>query len=161
VRERAEQVLQQQWRAAGVDLVIRNAAAEVLFGSADKAGLLRAGNFQVALFGWGQPPDPSAIEVVYGSKFLPPQGQNFGRFRNARFDSLAALGARLAAQELRVPVYHQVEAILLQEVPVIPLVWHLEVDPMTSRLHNFRPNPSATAGDSWNVRDWWLEKPPS
>jgi peptide/nickel transport system substrate-binding protein len=160
-RERAEQVLQQQWRAVGVDLVIHNVGGEILFGSAEKEGMLRTARFQVALFGWGQPPDPAAMEVVYGSKFFPPQGQNFGRYRDAALDSLTALGTRITAQELRVPVYHQIEAILLRDMPVIPLVWHVEVDPMTTRLHNYRPNPIATAGDTWNVRDWWLAPPPS
>jgi peptide/nickel transport system substrate-binding protein len=141
--------------------VIRNVSGEVLFGSAEKAGMLRTGKFQVALFGWGQPPDPAAMEVVYSSKFFPPHGQNFGRYRDATLDSLTALGTRITAQELRVPVYQQIEAILLRDVPVIPLVWHVEADPMTTRLHNFRPNPISTAGDTWNVRDWWLAPPPS
>jgi peptide/nickel transport system substrate-binding protein len=154
-RESTEQVLQQQWRAVGVDLVIRNLVPDQLWPA------LREGKFQVALFGWGQPPDPAAMEVVYGSRFTPPQGQNFGRYRNASLDSLVALGTRIAAHELRVPVYHQVEAILQHDVPSLPLIWHLEVDPMTERLHNFRPNPTATAGDTWNVRDWWLAPPPS
>jgi peptide/nickel transport system substrate-binding protein len=155
-RERTEVVLQQQWRAVGVDLEIRNYNASVLFGSAEKSGVLRSGRFDVALFGWGQPPDPSAMEVVYGSHYMPPDGQNMGRFRNAEFDSLAALGARLAAQELRIDVYRQIEAILIEEVPVIPLVWMIEVDPMTDRLHDFRPNPTSSAGDTWNVNEWWL-----
>jgi peptide/nickel transport system substrate-binding protein len=137
-------------------LVIRNHNAAVLFGSPEKAGKLRTGAFEIALFGWGQPPDPSAMEVVYGSKYLPPDGQNMGRFRNSELDSLAALGTRIAAQDLRVPIYRRIESILLRELPVIPLVWLVEADPMTVRLHNFRPNPTSSAGDTWNVHTWWL-----
>lgn len=152
-RERAEVVLQQQWRAVGADLAIRNFDAAALFGS---DGRLRTGKFEVALFGWGQPPDPSGMEVVYGSRFVPPDGQNMGRFRNARLDSLAALGARIPDGPERTRVVREIEDILLREMPVIPLVWHLEVDPMTERLQNYRPNPTSLAGDTWNVHAWWL-----
>jgi peptide/nickel transport system substrate-binding protein len=156
-RERTEAVLQQQWRQVGVDLSIRNYNGTVLFGS---EGPLRGGKFDMALFGWTQPVDPAAIEVIYGSKYVPPDGQNMGRFRNARFDSLAALGTHLVDPQQRTAVYRDIEALLLREMPVIPLVWLVELDPMTERLHEFRPNPS-DAGNTWNVRNWWLSRPPS
>jgi peptide/nickel transport system substrate-binding protein len=155
-RERTEAVLQQQWKQLGVDLRIRNLPAPELFGD---RGPLRRGRFDLALYGWTQPVDPSAIQVVYGSDFVPPDGQNFGRFRNARFDSLAALGTRLVALEQRVPVYQAIEAVLLEQMPVIPLVWLVEADAMTARLREFRPNPT-DAGDTWNVHRWWLEPAP-
>ena len=53
------------------------------------------------------------------------------------------------------------EAILLSEVPVIPLVWMIEADPMTDRLRGYRPSPTITAGDTWNVQRWWLAAPSS
>jgi peptide/nickel transport system substrate-binding protein len=156
-RERTEAVLQQQWRAIGVDLVIENLSAPELFGD---RGPLRSGRFDLALYGWTQPVDPSAIQVIYGSRYIPPNGQNFGRFRDARFDSLAALGTQLVDPAQRVPVYREIEAVLLRQMPVIPLVWLVEADAMTTQLHEFRPNPT-DAGDTWNVHRWWLERAPS
>lgn len=155
-RERAAAVLQQQWRQVGVDLALRTANPAVLFGSAESGGVLRNGNFDVALFGWGQSPDPTGMEVVYGSRFVPPAGQNMGRFRNAQLDSLAAVGSRLVDVRARVPVYREIGAILLREMPVVPLVWLIDIDPMTDRLQNYRPNPNGIAGDTWNVHTWWL-----
>jgi peptide/nickel transport system substrate-binding protein len=154
-RERTEQVLQQEWKRVGVDLVIRNAVPGVFFGTLEEGGLLRNGKFDVALYSWGQTPDPSGLETVYSSKSVPPAGQNMGRFRNARVDSLTALGARVADRAQRVRIYHDLEAILLHEVPVVPLVWHVSLNPMTDRLHEFRPN-ATSSGDTWNVRSWWL-----
>jgi hypothetical protein len=33
----------------------------------------------------------------------------------------------------------------------------IEVDPMSARLHGYRPSPTITAGDTWNVHTWWLD----
>lgn len=155
-REAAAAVLQQMWRQVGVDVTIRTYNAAVLFGSAESGGILRSGKFDAALFGWGQSPDPTGMEVVYGSRFVPPAGQNMGRFRHARLDSLAAAGSRLVDMRARVPLYRDIEAILLHEMPVLPLVWLVDVDPVTVRLQNYRPNPNTIAGDTWNVHTWWL-----
>jgi peptide/nickel transport system substrate-binding protein len=155
-RERALAVLQQQWRAAGVEVTTRLYNAAALFGSPESGGVLRRGAFGAALFGWGQTPDPSAMQVVYGSDFAPPNGQNMGRYANPRLDSLVALGARVADPSRRIPIYRAVESILMHDVPVIPLVWQVEIDVMTSRLHGFRPNP--LSGDTWNAQAWWLDE---
>jgi len=154
-REKVQQVLQQQWRDVGVDVVIRNYNPAVLFGSPEQGGRLRTGRFDIALFGWVQQPDPSGMVQIYGSRFVPPDGQNMARFRDRAVDSLLALGAAQGAAELRAHVFQQVESILLEQVPVVPLVWLVEVDAMPARLHGFRPSPT-TSGDTWNVRDWWL-----
>jgi len=154
-RERVQLVLQQQWREVGVDIVIRNYNPAVLFGSPERKGRLRTGEFQIALFGWVQQPDPSGMAQIYSSRFVPPEGQNMARFRNREADSLLALGAAQGSAQLRAHLFRQVEAVLLREVPVLPLVWLVELDAMPSRLRNFRPSPTSS-GDTWNVRDWWL-----
>jgi peptide/nickel transport system substrate-binding protein len=154
-RERVQAVLQQQWRDVGVDLQIRNYNPAVLFGSPEQEGRLRTGRFEIALFGWLQQPEPSGMMQVYGSQFIPPAGQNMARFRNRAADSLLALGAQQVALPLRAHLYRQVESILLREVPVVPLVWLVELDAMPARLRAFRPNPTS-AGDTWNVHEWWL-----
>jgi len=153
-RERTIAVLQQQWRAVGVEVTTRLYNPAVLFGSPESGGILRRGAFAAALFGWGQPPDPAGMQTVYGSTFAPPNGQNMGRFKHDRLDSLVALGARVADPVRRVPLYREVETILLRESPTIPLVWLVEIDVMTTRLHGFRPNPQS--GDTWNAHAWWL-----
>ena len=157
-RERVQAMLQQQWRAVGVDLRVRNYAPPVLFGSAAEGGILATARYQVALFGWQQPADPAAMEQVYGSGFAPPNGQNFGRFRNARADSLfGVVGAQWAAAE-REATYREVEAVLARELPTIPLVWMMEIDAMPERLQGFRPNPTGS-GHTWNVQAWRLGPP--
>jgi ABC-type transport system substrate-binding protein len=137
--------LQQQWKQIGIALTIRNFEMNALI---DR---LFEHQFDLALFGWTQQPDPSGIQGVYGSK----GPQNFGRFSNPQFDSLAREGQLNFDRQERIDIYREIELILAREVPAIPLVWHYEIDVMTQRLQNFRPNPTA-AGDTWNVHQWWL-----
>ena len=144
-RERIQAVLQQQWKQVGVDLEIQNFEMNAL------VERLFEHKFDMALFGWMQQPDPSGIQAVYGSK----GPQNFGRFRNEQFDALAQKGQASFDRRERIDIYRELELILAREVPVIPLVWHHELDVMTQRLQNFRPNPTAV-GDTWNVHEWWL-----
>ena len=153
-RERAVAVLQQQWRAIGADVTVKLHNPAVLFGSQESGGILRRGAFSAVLFGWGQTPDPAGMQVIYGSAFAPPNGQNMGRFTHARLDTLVARGAQVADPIRRVPLYREVENILLSEVPSLPLVWLIEIDAMTARLRGFRPNPQS--GDTWNAHAWWL-----
>jgi peptide/nickel transport system substrate-binding protein len=144
-RERLQQVLQQEWRLVGADVQIRNFEMRALIEK------LHGGEFDAAVFGWNQQPDPSAIAAVYGSN----GPQNFGRWASARFDSLAAAGAATFDAAARRGIYRSIEEILLREVPAVPIVWHQELDVMTQALHNYRPNPG-DAGDTWNVHEWWL-----
>lgn len=154
-RERVEALLQPQWRAAGVDLRVHNYPPPVMFGSTDEGGILAGGKFQVALFGWQQPADPAAMQQVYGSAFAPPNGQNFGRFRNARADSLFAAAGRPWTPAERNALYREVEEVLALTVPTVPLVWMTEIDAVPERLQGFRPNPTGS-GHTWNVQAWRL-----
>ncbi len=150
-RERVQVVLQQAWRAAGIDLQIHNYSGPEFF------EILTNGQFQIALFGWQQEPDPAPMDQVYGSHSMPPVGQNFARFRDARLDSLTALGKRQSAPVLRNRIYREVEGILAREVPALPLVWLTENDVVPAELRGFRPSPTS-APDTWNVPAWRLER---
>ena len=150
VRERVEAVLQQEWRAVGVELAISNCSPPEFF---DK---LTTGKFQIALFGFQQEPDPAPMDQVYGSRFTPENGQNFARFSDARVDSLLEAGKHERNRERRWTLYRDVERILGETQPLLPLVWLTELDVVPRALHGYRPNPTS-AGDTYNVDEWWLE----
>jgi ABC-type transport system substrate-binding protein len=57
-------------------------------------------------------------------------------------------------------IYQRVQEILVDAVPVIPLFWYTAIDPVTARLHNFRPNATQSA-DTWNANQWYLSAPSS
>lgn len=154
-RERTEVVLQHQLREVGIDLEIRNFHPTVLFGSYDEGGILKNGRFDMALYAFLTPPDPSTKDGSYSESFIPPAGQNYSRIRNGRLTELLSMGSRTVGQAERKAIYDEVAAIIAEELPIIPLLWVTQLDAMPSGLRGYRPNPTQS-GDTWNAARWWF-----
>ena len=154
-RERTELLLKQQLERIGIDLEIKNHHPSVMFASFDEGGVLKAGRFDMALYAFLAPPDPSTKEGSYSERFLPPAGQNYSRIRNERLTGLLAEGSRTVEFEKRKELYDEVAVLLAGELPIIPLLWVTQLDAMPKELHNYRPNPTQS-GDTWNASEWWL-----
>jgi peptide/nickel transport system substrate-binding protein len=158
-RERTELLLQQQFKRIGIDLTIRNHHPTVMFASYDEGGILKKGLFDIALYAFLTPPDPSTKEGSYSERFLPPAGQNYSRIRSGRLTELLARGSRTVAFEERREIYNEVAIFLADEVPIVPLLWVTQLDVMPVSLRNYRPNPTQS-GDTWNAHEWRLEEAP-
>jgi peptide/nickel transport system substrate-binding protein len=156
-RERTEVVLQRQLAAVGIDLRIRNYHPTVLFASWDDRGPLKRGDFELALYAFLTPPDPSTKEGSYSSDFIPPNGQNHSRFRHAELTRLLSEGSSTVGFDERKEIYDEVARILADQLPVIPLLWVTQLDAMPSVLENYRPNPTQS-GDTWNAAQWKMKR---
>ncbi|MBN2071796.1 MAG: peptide ABC transporter substrate-binding protein [Candidatus Krumholzibacteriota bacterium] len=156
-RERTEVVLQEQLGKIGIKLEIVNYHPTVLFGSYDEGGILNTGKFDMALYAFLTPPDPSTKEGSYSEAFIPPAGQNYSRIRNSRLTRLLSGGSRTVRFEQRKKIYDEVNMILLEEVPVIALLWVTQLDAMPAGLVNYRPNPTQS-GDTWNASEWYFRR---
>lgn len=62
-----------------------------------------------------------ALEPLYGTAALPPNGSNTSFFSNAEFDRLIAEGNRAASNEEAIENYQAAEDLLLEEMPVAPM----------------------------------------
>lgn len=156
-RERTEVVLQKQLSEVGIDLKIRNYHPTVLFASWDDRGILKRGQFDLALYAFLAPPDPSTKEGSYSSDFIPPKGQNNSRFRHDELTGLLSAGSATVGFDERKKIYDKVARILADELPVIPLLWVTQLDAMPDALENYRPNPTQS-GDTWNAAQWKLTR---
>ena len=156
-RERTEVLLQEQYRRIGVDLKIRNFHPTVMFASLDEGGILKNGRFDIALYAFLTPPDPSTKEGSYSARFLPPAGQNYSRIRHKRLTGLLREGSRTVGFEPRKAIYDEVMKLVADEAPIVPLLWVTQLDAMPDGLHNYKPNPTQS-GDTWNASEWWLEE---
>jgi peptide/nickel transport system substrate-binding protein len=154
-RERTELVLRDQWREVGVDLQIDNFGPTVLYGTYEDGGILKRGKFDVAMYAWLSSPAPSRREALYASTSIPPYGQNHPRFVHEELTRLLEQGSSEADAAAREQIYHRVQEILVEEAPVVPLFWYTAIDPVTTRLVNFRPNATQSA-DTWNSAQWYL-----
>jgi peptide/nickel transport system substrate-binding protein len=121
-------VLQQQLRAAGIALNIRSAEFGTFYADVTN------GAFQMYVLKWiGSNEDPDIFRYMYASTSFPPKGANRGHYVNPRVDALLAEAGSATSQEQRRTAYVQIQQILAEEVPSIPL-WF----PDNELVHNRR-----------------------
>jgi peptide/nickel transport system substrate-binding protein len=118
-------VLQQQLRGAGIALNIRSAEFGTFYAD------ITHGAFQMSVLKWvGSNEDPDIFRYMYSSASFPPKGANRGHYVNARMDTLLAqaaaeAGAADAVEARRRAEYIEVQKILADELPSVPL-WYPE-----------------------------------
>jgi len=133
------QAVQQQLRAAGIELTLRPAEFGTFYAD------ITSGAFQMYMLRWiGSNEDPDIFRYAYGSGSFPPKGGNRGRYSNARVDALLEAAAGETDQEARRREYIEVQQILATELPGIPL-WYPNVEVVHStRLTGVTLNPGGT-----------------
>jgi peptide/nickel transport system substrate-binding protein len=130
-------VLQQQLRAAGIALEIRSAEFGTFYADVTK------GAFQIYALRWiGSNEDPDIFRYAYGSRSFPPKGGNRGRYSNPRVDALLAEASASSDRAVRRKDYVEVQQILAEELPGIPLWYPNNEVVHTRRVANVRPRAS-------------------
>jgi peptide/nickel transport system substrate-binding protein len=113
--------LQEQWRRVGIELELRPLELATLFSDVAK------GNFQITYQRWfGANTDPDFFEFAFSSKRFPPDGANRGHYRNPRIDSLTDQIRVEMNQEKRKSLSSEVQKILAEDLPYLPL-WFNDV----------------------------------
>jgi peptide/nickel transport system substrate-binding protein len=146
-------VLQQQLRAAGIELRIRSAEFGTFYAD------VTHGAFQMYILKWiGSNEDPDIYRYMDSSGSFPPKGANRGHYVNARVDALLAkaaaeTGPAAEVEARRRAEYVEVQQILADELPAIPL-W----DPENEVVHTRRLQGVVSRGDGNFdfLRDAWL-----
>jgi peptide/nickel transport system substrate-binding protein len=130
-------VLQQQLRATGIALDIRSAEFGTFYADVTK------GAFQIYALRWiGSNEDPDIFRYAYGSGSFPPKGGNRGRYANERVDALLAEASASSDRTVRKNDYVEVQQILAEELPGIPLWYPNNEVVHTRRVVDVRPRAS-------------------
>ena len=145
--------IQAYWREVGVDLV-----PEVLAPDLYEARVTVDFDFDTALRSQG-----SGVTVDRTFAFRcenPHGGGNRGFYCNERVDEIIDLVAETSDQEQRAELLLELQNIVLEELPVGPLVWKLSPAPVSTRVHNLFPNSVDVGGGGYgfNAKDWWIEE---
>lgn len=77
--------------------------------------------FDVLYIGYGIAPDMDAYRIVLSSDAIYPAGQNATSYANPRVDELFVQGAAATVQEDRKAIYDELQEIVADELPWIPL----------------------------------------
>jgi len=86
-------------------------------------------------------PDAENYYALFYSENQSPGGPNYTRFDNEAFDQLYARALLINTDSLRYRLYHQMERIILNEAPVVPLYYDEVVRFTQNRIKNFQGNP--------------------
>jgi peptide/nickel transport system substrate-binding protein len=107
-----------QWKRVGVALDLRALEFATFFSDISR------GSFQLYTLRWvGANNDPDIFEYVFGSRKIPPDGANRGRYRNPALDSLLDSARVEMDQEKRKAILWQIQKIVAEDEPYINL-WY-------------------------------------
>ena len=153
IREQAQQLLVQDWRALGAAMRIQNMPAAVIWGEfwqqSKFSSVMVSVNYML-----GSDPD---VTPRFSSTAIPAKGgrgQNTFQFRNAEVDELLARGAREFDQGGRKAIYGRVQQVVREELAILPIFQQVLVEGTKEGLVGFRPNIN-TSSNCWNIREWY------
>ncbi|HEX3790298.1 MAG TPA: ABC transporter substrate-binding protein [Pseudonocardiaceae bacterium] len=115
------QIVVQELKAAGINLTVDGQSYAAFTADQD------TGNFQLIINAFGFTPSPySYYDEMLDSSIAPPIGQtdtvgNYGRYHNDQVNSLLTDIANHQDETSALPDFYQIEQIVTQDIPVIPL----------------------------------------
>ncbi len=146
---RAEQILQQQWRAVGIDVSIKNFPEDVLY--ALGTGVEQSGNFDAAFEGWSESIDPDNRQL-YGCRMAPPNGWNIYHYCNPAVDRAEIVARGSYDMRERKAAYDAIQEAIARELPFYVLWYVRDEDLANTDLQGYRP--AHTLSPFWNAWEW-------
>jgi peptide/nickel transport system substrate-binding protein len=116
-RVRLATVIQDQLADIGIDMRISSYDWGTFFGD------IKAGRFQMYSLTWVGIKTPDIYRYAFHSNSIPPEGANRGRYANPRADTLIEAAEQGRSIQVKVPVYRDLQRLLLEDLPYIPL-WY-------------------------------------
>lgn len=138
-----EQVIQSNLAEIGVEAEIRLATGSTY------STLIRSQENQIGQTSWGADyPDPSIfINPLLTGAAVGSAGSNFAWYDNPEVNDLAAQADTEPDEETRCGLYHQIEQIIVDDAPWLPLYTPSLVSLISPRVTQFWINPTYAAFD--------------
>jgi peptide/nickel transport system substrate-binding protein len=146
--EQAELQMQQDLRAAGVKLDIKNYPASVLFA---QNGPLYGGRFDLEWSIDTNGPDPDN-QGNWSADFIPPRGANTTFLRDPAITALSDAAIRTFDRSKRKTLYQREEERMHALVPAVFFYWETAIAAYNDDLRGYRPAEYIT--DNWNSWEW-------
>jgi len=116
-RLRLATIIQYQLGLIGIDVELRSYDWGTFYGD------IKQGNFQMFSLMWVGVKLPDIFHYVFDSESVPPQGANRGRYSSPVADALIKKAESAESIAGQAAAYRELQALLLQELPYVPL-WH-------------------------------------
>lgn len=157
VRELVEEILVGSWRSVGIDVVVQNQPAKILFGDT-----IRHRKFEgMVMFTWSK--DPVQInESLWRCDQVPREengwkGQNYPGYCNPAADAILKAMVGELDEEKRAKLGRELELLLAQDLPMLPLYFRAEISVIPKGFQGWRPT-GLLESMAWNAHEWdWPE----
>jgi hypothetical protein len=143
VRLQTQAAMQEQARAAGIELVLDNSPPQVFF-----ATRLPAGDYELAIFAWVLSEDFPPLQK-YGCN----GSSNFMAYCSPAVTELLQRAEAEVDPALRAALINEADALIADDLPTLPLF--LRPVFLAQRTHLTGPSVSATQVGVWNVEEWY------
>ena len=147
----AEQIVQADWRAVGVDLVLKNLPDSVLYAPESEGGIFASGKFDAFINGWFNGVDPDDTPM-FACDQRPPNGDNYTRFCDPVIEAAEHTAITSYSQRERAAAYARVQEELARRTPSFFLWFAKRIDIANSDLRDYNPAHAATT--FWNSWEW-------
>jgi peptide/nickel transport system substrate-binding protein len=156
-RELVEQVLQSQWKNAGIDIRIRNEPARVFFGQT----VSERRHTGLALFAWLSGPEHVPYTTLHSTQIPTAEngwaGQNYPGYRNPEMDALIDAIEIELDRGKRQAMWHRVQEIYATDLPALPLYFRSQAFIFPKWLKGVTPTGHMGLSTLW-VEDWRVEE---
>lgn len=133
------QAMQAELREAGIALTLRSTEFGTFYSDITK------GAFQIYILRWiGSNEDPDIFHYAYATEMFPPKGANRGRYSNPRIDALLLAASSDTNQLTRRNDYLQIQQILAQDLPTLPLWYPDNIVVHTARVTDITLSPGGS-----------------
>jgi peptide/nickel transport system substrate-binding protein len=147
----AQVVIQQQWRAVGVDIQIKDWPSNQLYATLATGGIEQSGKFDVAYEEWANGIDPDE-SILVTCTMAPPAGWNIYHFCSKRLDAAETDALATYDQARRKADYAVVQEEMTKTLPFI-IIWYVRrMDVINTDFQNYKPAHAVTP--FWNTWEW-------
>ncbi len=126
------ELVQSQWqRALGVRIDLKGLEWNVYQANQTNE------DYHISRAGWvGDYPDPNTFLKLW----ICDSGQNQTGYKNSKFDELILQAQREADDQKRADYFHQAEAIVMHELPIIPVYFYVSTSMSKPYVSGYYPN---------------------
>lgn len=157
VREQSQQLLMQDFRSIGAAMRIQNMPAAVIWGE-----FTLQSRFQSVMVGanfmLGSDPDATPRFHSGSTAAKGGRGLNYMQYANPEIDRLLAQGAAEFAQDARRTIYRRIQAILRDDLAILPIFQYATARGVKEGLVGFDANVN-NSSNCWNLREWYWTRP--
>jgi peptide/nickel transport system substrate-binding protein len=147
VREQYVTVMQQQWKAIGVD-----ATPKTEEWNAFLTRITETHDFEVYLVGFQWDVDPDQTTMWSTESY--EGGFNMNKYSNKKVDELMSSGLSELDQAKRKQLYVDMQNVIMDELPNLIIDFPQGLQGVNKRVHNLKPNAVNTR---WNAHTWWVD----